>query len=165
MSIAETILPELDHEMQVTRTLLERVPESDPEWKPHPKSMALGRLATHIAELLGWVDITFQQTELDFSKGGYKPTSFTTTADLLAMFDAKLKSARAVLAATPDEAMMVPWTLRNGEHVIFTQPRIGVLRAFVLSHMIHHRGQLSVYLRLNDVPLPSIYGPTADSPM
>jgi uncharacterized damage-inducible protein DinB len=165
MSIAETILPELDHEMQVTRTLLERVPESDPEWKPHPKSMALGRLATHIAELLGWVNATLEETELDFSKGGYTPVPFTTTADLLAMFDAKLKSARAVLAATPDEAMMVPWTLRNGEHVIFTLPRIGVLRAFVISHMIHHRGQLSVYLRLNDVPLPSIYGPTADSPM
>jgi len=165
MSIAETMLPEFDHEMQVTRTLLERVPETNPEWTPHPKSMPLGRLATHLAELVGWVDTTLQQTELDFGKGEYKPTSFTTTADLLAMFDAKVKSARAVLAAAADQDMMVPWTLRNGEHVIFTMPRIGVLRAFVLSHMIHHRGQLSVYLRLNDVPLPSIYGPTADSPM
>jgi uncharacterized damage-inducible protein DinB len=163
MAIAESILPEFDHEMQTTRSLLERVPEANPDWKPHAKSMSLGQLASHIAELTAWTNSTLQQTELDFAKGDYKPAVFTNTADLLKMFDGLVKSAREVLAATPDQDMMVPWTLRNGDHVIFTMPRIAVLRSFVMNHMIHHRGQLSVYLRLNDVPLPSIYGPSADT--
>jgi len=150
--------------MATTRSLLERVPEANPDWKPHPKSMTLGRLATHVAELVAWTDTTLQQTELDFAKGDYKPALFTSTAALLETFDANVKSARAAIAGTSDQDMMVPWTLRNGDQVIFTLPRVGVLRSFVMNHVIHHRGQLSVYLRLNDVPLPSIYGPTADSP-
>jgi uncharacterized damage-inducible protein DinB len=165
MAIAESILPEFDHEMATTRSLLERVPEANPDWKPHQKSMPLGRLATHIAELVAWTGNTMHQTELDFAKGDYKPAQFTNTAGLLEMFDANVQQARAAIAGASDQDLMVPWTLRNGDHVIFTLPRVGVLRSFVMNHVIHHRGQLSVYLRLNDVPLPSIYGPTADSPM
>lgn len=165
MTIAESMLPEFDNEMKTTRTLLERVPEANPDWTPHVKSMSLGRLAVHTAELLDWIGVTLQETELDFAKGQYQPAAFTSTADLLAMFDTKVQSARAILAAAADQDMMVPWTLRNGEQVFFSMPRIAVLRGMVMNHLIHHRGQLSVYLRLNDVPLPSIYGPTADSPM
>lgn len=165
MTIAQSMLPEFDQEMKTTRSLLERVPEGDPDWKPHPKSMPLGRLATHVAELVGWVNSTLKQTELDFAKGDYKPTPFTTTAALLEMFDANVKSAREVIAGASDEDLMVTWTLRQGDHVIFALPRVAVLRAFTMNHIIHHRGQLSVYLRLNDVPLPSIYGPTADTAM
>jgi uncharacterized damage-inducible protein DinB len=165
MSIAETMLPEFDNEMKTTRTLLERVPEANADWAPHVKSMPLGRLATHVGELLDWIGVTLLQTELDFAKDKYQPAEFTSTADLLATFDAKVKSNRAILAAAADQDMMVPWTLRNGDQVFFSMPRIAVLRGMVMNHLIHHRGQLSVYLRLNDVPLPSIYGPTADSPM
>jgi len=165
MTIAESMLPEFDNEMKTTRTLLERVPEANADWVPHVKSMPLGRLATHISELLDWIGVTLLQTELDFAKDKYQPAEFTSTADLLATFDAKVKSNRAILAAAADQDMMVPWTLRNGDQVFFSMPRIAVLRGMVMNHLIHHRGQLSVYLRLNDVPLPSIYGPTADSPM
>jgi uncharacterized damage-inducible protein DinB len=164
MAIAESMLPEFDHEMTTTRSLLERVPEPHGQWVPHSKSMPLGRLASHIAELVGWTNSTLSQTELDFgAPGAYNPAQFTTTAKLLELFDANVKSARAAIAGVSDADLMVPWTLRNGEHVIFTMPRIAVLRSFVMNHIIHHRGQLSVYLRLHDVPLPSIYGPTADT--
>jgi uncharacterized damage-inducible protein DinB len=164
MTIAASMLPEFDHEMTTTRSLLERVPEKDPDWKPHPKSMPLGRLAVHIAELAGWTNSTLHQTQLDFAEpGAYNPAQFTTTAKLLELFDEKVKSARAAIEGTSDADMMVKWTLRNGENVIFTMPRVAVLRSFVMNHIIHHRGQLSVYLRLHDVPLPSIYGPTADT--
>jgi len=164
MAIAESMLPEFDHEMTTTRSLLERVPEPEGQWVPHAKSMPLGRLASHIAELVGWTTSTLGQTELDFgAPGAYNPTQFTTTEKLLELFDANVKSARAAIAAVSDADLMVPWTLRNGEHVIFTMPRVAVLRSFVMNHIIHHRGQLSVYLRLHGVPLPSIYGPTADT--
>lgn len=164
MTIAASMLPELDNEMATTRSLLERVPEQHGEWKPHPKSMSLGRLAAHIAELVGWTNSTIHQTELDFgAPGAYNPAQLTTTAKLLELFDANVQSARAAISGASDADLMVPWTLRNGEHVIFTMPRVAVLRAMVINHVIHHRGQLSVYLRLHDVPLPSIYGPTADT--
>jgi uncharacterized damage-inducible protein DinB len=164
MAIAESLLPEFDHEMATTRSLLERVPETEGAWVPHAKSMPLGRLAAHIAELVAWTNSTIQQTELDFGvPGAYNPAQLTTTAKLLELFDANVKSARAAIAGVSDADLMVPWTLRNGEHVIITMPRVAVLRSMVMNHVIHHRGQLSVYLRLHDVPLPSIYGPTADT--
>lgn len=164
MTIAAMMLPEFDHEMATTRSLLERVPEEHAAWAPHPKSMPLGRLAAHIAELPGWMGSTIHQTELDFgAPGAYNPTQFTTTAKVLELFDAHVKAAREALAGVSDADLMESWTLRNGEHVIFTQPRAGVVRGFVINHIIHHRGQLSVYLRLHNVPLPSIYGPTADT--
>jgi len=164
MSIAASILPEFDHEMATTRSLLERVPEQHAAWAPHTKYMPLGRLAGHIAELPGWTASTLHQTELDFgAPGAYNPTQFTTTAAILELFDKNVKAAHDAIAGVSDADLMVPWTLRNGEHVIFTLPRVGVLRSMVINHIIHHRGQLSVYLRLHDVPIPSIYGPTADT--
>ena len=167
MAIADALLPEYDHEIATTRTLLERVPAGKPAWKPHVKSMELGRLSMHIAELPTWVGHTLRQTELDVAPADpsqrYVAKPFTTTQAMVADFDAHAKEARAVIAATPDEAFFVPWSLKKAGHVEMTMPRIAVLRSFVMNHLIHHRGQLSVYLRLNDVPVPSIYGPTADT--
>ena len=161
MSISDTLLPEFDQEMSNTRRALERVPLDKADWKPHQKSMALGRLAIHLAELPGWVATTVNSDELDFSTG-YNPAKAANTEELLALFDKNVAAARAALAGAGDEAWHKPWTLRNGEHKIFTLPKIAVHRAFVMNHVIHHRGQLTVYLRLNDVPVPSIYGPSAD---
>jgi uncharacterized damage-inducible protein DinB len=161
MSISDSLLPEFDMEMANTRRALERVPMDKADWKPHPKSMALGRLATHLAELPGWVVTTVGSDELDFSTG-YNPPKAETTADLLALFDRNVSAARAALAGASDEVWHKPWTLRNGDHKIFTLPKIAVHRTFTMNHVIHHRGQLTVYLRLNDVPVPSIYGPSAD---
>ena len=164
MTIAASMLPEFDHEMATTRSLLERVPEGEAVWAPHEKSMTLGRLAAHIAELPGWMNSTIFQTELDFgAPGAYNPTQFTTTAKLVELFDANVKAAHDALAGVSDADLMVNWALRNGEHVIFSMPRVAVIRGFVINHIIHHRGQLSVYLRLHNVPIPSIYGPTADT--
>jgi uncharacterized damage-inducible protein DinB len=161
MSISDTLLPEFDQEMSNTRRALERVPMDKADWKPHQKSMALGRLAIHLAELPGWVVTTVNTDELDLG-GGYNPAKVTTTEELLALFDKNVSAARAALAGAADENWHKPWTLRMGDHKIFTIPKIGVHRAFTMNHIIHHRGQLTVYLRLNDVPVPSIYGPSAD---
>jgi uncharacterized damage-inducible protein DinB len=166
MSIAQSLLPEFDHEMATTRTLLERVPANKAGWNPHSKSMTLGRLSTHIAELLQWVNGTLRQTEIDVNPVGgpaFVAKPFESTSALLTMFDANVKAAREILAATPDSEFFVPWSLKNAGKVEMTMPRIAVLRGFVLNHIVHHRGQLSVYLRLNDVAVPSIYGPTADT--
>jgi uncharacterized damage-inducible protein DinB len=163
--IADSLLPEFDHEMAVTRPMLARTPEKDPAWKPHPKSMTLGRLAGHIAELPGWLVTTLEQTELDFNPpggGAWKAAEFTSTAALLALFDDNVKRARAALTKALDQDFMVPWTLKNSGATIFTLPRIAVVRSFVMNHLIHHRGQYTVYLRLNGVAVPQTYGPTAD---
>ena len=164
MAIVDALLPEFDHEMATTRTLLAAVPDARASWQPHAKSMSLGRLAAHIGNMPNWVLLTLQQDELDLGVGdatGQAP--FTSTAESLARFDALVKSSRAVLAETPDAVMQTLWTLRSGNHAIFSMPRGAVLRTWTMNHMIHHRGQLSVYLRLLDVPVPSMYGPTADS--
>jgi uncharacterized damage-inducible protein DinB len=161
MSISDSLLPEFDMEMANTRRALERVPMDKATWQPHPKSMTLGRLAIHLAELPGWATTTVTTDELDFASG-YNPTKAETTQELLALFDKNVAAARAALAGAGDEAWHKPWTLRNGEHVIFTMPKIAVHRGFVMNHIVHHRGQLTVYLRLNDVPVPSLYGPSAD---
>lgn len=166
MAIAESILPEFDHETATTRTLLERVPEGKAAWKPHAKSMSLGELAIHVASIPLWAKTTLRDTEFDVNPPGgpsYKPPTFGSTAQMLATYDEAVKAARALLASTSDAEFMTPWALKNGGKTIFSLPRAGVLRSFVLNHAIHHRGQLSVYLRLLDVPLPSIYGPTADT--
>ena len=166
MSIAESLLPEFDHETGTTRTLLERVPGDKADWKPHAKSMSLGTLATHVATIPGWMPITLQQTEFDTNPPGgqgYVPPAFEGTAKMLQTYDEGVKTARAMLAATTDAEMMVSWALKSGGKIIFTMPRVAVLRSFIMNHSVHHRGQLSVYLRLCDVPLPSIYGPTADT--
>jgi uncharacterized damage-inducible protein DinB len=167
MAIKESILPEYDHEMATTRKLLERVPEDKKDWQPHPKSMSLGRLSQHLATLPQWAAKTMSETELDMSPPGgpaYTPPEFESTASALATFDRNVREGREAIAAAEDKDWMVSWTLKNGGHTIFTLPRVAVLRSFVTNHVIHHRGQLSVYLRLNDVPIPSIYGPSADEP-
>ncbi len=167
MSIAETLLPEFDHEMANTRRMLEVVPADAAQWRPHPKSYTLGDLAAHIARLPVWCRYTVQQSELDLGlpeNASIARAPFTTTPELVERFDRNVQEARAALAAASDADMGRVWSLKNAGTVIFAMPRAAVLRGFVLNHMIHHRGQLSVYLRLRDVPLPSLYGPTADNP-
>ncbi|HEX6863894.1 MAG TPA: DinB family protein [Thermoanaerobaculia bacterium] len=165
MAIKESILAELDHEMATTRKLLERIPEQNAAWKPHAKSMSLGHLGVHLAQLPMWGALTMKETELDLNPPGgpgFKTPDFESTGALLATFDEHVRQAREAIAAASDPDFMVPWTLKNGGQEIFTMPRVACLRTFVVNHLIHHRGQLSVYLRLNDVPVPSIYGPSAD---
>ena len=164
MSIRDALLPEFDHEMATTRRLLERVPEAQFAWKPHEKSMSLGQLAGHIANLPMWCSATLAGTVLDLDSLG-EESSLTSPASRAAMledFDARVRAARAAVAGCSDPDMLTPWTLKNGTQELFTMPRISAVRSFVMNHLIHHRGQLSVYLRLQNVPLPSIYGPTAD---
>lgn len=162
MSIAQSLLPEFDHEFATLRKTLERVPDAKMDYAPHAKSMNMGRLAGHLAELPGWVNATIEHDELDFGKMAYKPFIPATTAELVSALDAALAKARPVLAGTSDAEMMKPWTLRTNEQIYFTMPKVAVLRSFVMNHMIHHRAQLGVYLRLNDVPVPGTYGPSAD---
>ena len=162
MSIAEALVPELEQEMTTTRRLLERVPSDRAQWKPHPKSFALGHLAQLISWMPGWIANTVSSTALDLTVApGY---SFETTETLLAGFDRNVREALAALRAAKDADFSVPWSLKRGDHVLFTAPRGAVVRMHI-SHLSHHRGQLTVYLRLLDVPIPSIYGPTADERM
>ncbi|MEX2152053.1 MAG: DinB family protein [Gemmatimonadaceae bacterium] len=162
MSIAETLLPEFDQEMASTRRLLERVPTEKGQWKPHPKSFALGHLAQLVATMPGWITRTVAGTEINLATGpGY---SFEKTETLVAQFDQHVKEARAAIAKSRDSDYGVPWSLKMGDRVLFTSPRGTVVRQHI-NHFCHHRGQLTVYLRLLDVPIPSIYGPTADERM
>lgn len=161
-NIASSLIAELEKEAATARKCLERVPAEKFAWKPHEKSMAFGALAVHIAEMFGWTPVTLQQPELDFAKFDYKPYEPATTEDLLEYFDKNYAEALEVLKSTGDETFLENWTMRNGEKVYFTAPKAAVMRGFVMNHIVHHRGQLSVYLRLNDIPVPSIYGPSAD---
>lgn len=158
-SIAQQLLPEFDQEMATTRRVLERVPTDRGTWKPHPKSFPLGHLAQLVATMPGWITQMLTQTDLDLSSGGRY--SLESTATLLEKFDKHVSEARAALAAAQDPDFDVPWSLRMARQVLFTLPRRDVLRQ-TINHLVHHRGQLTVYLRMNDVPIPSIYGPTAD---
>ena len=164
MAIRDGLLPEFDHEMATTRRLLERVPEAEFAWKPHARSMALGQLAGHIVNLPHWCSATLATTvfDLDDLPVATGPQLPASRAALIEEFDAKVSAARNQLTSTTDAEFMTPWTLKKGGQEVFTLPRISAIRSFVMNHLIHHRGQLSVYLRLKDVPLPSIYGPTAD---
>ena len=154
MPIADALLPEFDHEMTVTRKLLERVPEGQFDWKPHQKSMTLGQLAQHVATIPRWGTVTMSQNDFDLASNEPPPQA-TTRAE-------HVRSARAALVGKGDGEMTVPWALKRGNSVIFSMPRTAVWRSFVMSHLIHHRAQLGVYLRMHDVPLPSVYGPSAD---
>jgi uncharacterized damage-inducible protein DinB len=165
MGMSEAILAELKHEAATTRKMLERVPEDKFDWKPHERSMALGRLAGHVAELPGMFNAALTQDELDFATRTYGPFVPKATSELLDTFDTKVAQALELLADQSDEHLKKSWRLRSGDRIFFELPRVAVLRSMALNHMIHHRGQLSVYLRLLDVPLPSVYGPTADEPM
>lgn len=165
MSLADALLAELDHEMATTRKLLLAVQESKTSYRPHPKSWTLGELCVHLANILTWVPGTMSATELDLAPPGgptWTPPKFESAAATVRTFDANVKAARAAIAAAKDADFAVRWSLKNGGATIFTLPRAACLRSFILSHMIHHRGQMTVYLRLCDVPLPSVYGPTAD---
>ncbi len=157
--ISSAFLAELDVEMPTTRRLLERVPGDRASWKPHPKSFSLGHLAQLVTRMPGWLTHTMKQTRLDLSAG--PQYSLETTETLLAEFDRCVTEGRAAITEARDEDYQVPWSLTTGERVLFTAPRLVVMRQNV-NHLVHHRGQLTVYLRLLDVPLPSIYGPTAD---
>jgi len=165
MPISQSFLPEFDQEMANTRKTLERVPDGKFGWKPHDKSGTMGWLAAHVATLPGWIPITFGQDSLDVNPPGgpsFQLPKIENRAGLLAIFDKNVSEARKTLVAASDEQMMKPWTLLSGGNTIFTIPKVGVLRSFVLNHLIHHRAQLTVYLRLNDVPVPALYGPSAD---
>jgi uncharacterized damage-inducible protein DinB len=159
MSISQTLIPEFDQEMASTRRLLERVPTDKGEWKPHPKSFPLGHLAQLVATMPGWITRTVRGTEIDLSRSeGY---SFQKTEALVGQFDRHVREAREAIASAKDEDFGVQWSLKMGDQVLFSAPRGVVVRQHI-NHLVHHRGQLTVYLRLLDVPLPSIYGPTAD---
>lgn len=160
-NIASALMAELKQESIATRKCLERVPEDKFDYKPHEKSMTFGQLAAHIAEMVGWIAVTIKTDELDFA-ANYKPFTPKTNAELLEFFGKNLSEAIEALENASDEEMMKNWTLRKGDHIFFTMPRVQVLRGVVFNHVFHHRGQLSVYLRLNDIPVPSIYGPSAD---
>ena len=163
MAIKDALVPEFDHEMATTRRLLERVPETEFDWKPHEKSMSLGQLAGHIANLPTWCSATLEHTVLELDTiGDTRPRSPESRAWLLQQFDGNVAAARNLLTTKTDADMLSPWTLKKGGHELFTMPRLSAIRSFVMNHMIHHRGQLSVFLRLRNVPVPPIYGPTAD---
>jgi uncharacterized damage-inducible protein DinB len=165
MSISQALVSEFDQEMKVTRKVLERVPEAKFAWKPHERSMAFGKLAIHIAEMLAWVKPTFETDSFDFAPPGgepYQPMQAESQKQLLEFFDASAAAARAAIATATDQQMLQPWALLQGGKELFRMPRIAVVRGMFMNHIIHHRGQLSVYLRLNDIPVPSLYGPSAD---
>jgi len=165
MAIKDALLPEYDRETGTTRRLLERLPEDKFAWKPHQKSMSLGRLATHLAEVPHWGTLTLTATEFNMPAGPYQPVEKATRAEVLALFDENVATLRRQLEGISDGELMVTWTFKSDGQAIFSLPRMGVLRTMVMNHLIHHRGQLSVYLRENDVPLPAIYGPSADEKM
>jgi uncharacterized damage-inducible protein DinB len=165
MSISESLLPEFDHEMANTRKTLERIPDDKLAWKPHEKSYTMGALVTHIAAIPGWAQPTIEQDALDLSPPGappYQVLPVNSRQEALEKFDTNVAAARVAIAGASDEHLSQPWSLLAGGQTIFTMPRSAVLRGFILSHIIHHRAQLGVYLRINDVPVPSIYGPSAD---
>ena len=162
MTIANQMLAELQQEGITTRKILALVPVDKKDWKPHEKSMALGNLSRHVAEIYGWPKETVQDDELDFSKMDHKPIEITSNEQLLALFDKCMAKAKEILENTPDEEMAKPWTMRNGETIFFTMPKTQVMRTWVLNHSVHHRAQLGVYLRLLDIPIPGSYGPSAD---
>ncbi|MEP6921496.1 MAG: DinB family protein [bacterium] len=165
MALSDALLPEFDMEMANTRKTLERVPDGKFDWKPHPKSMAMGALATHLSNIPTWTNVAVQEDSLDMAPNGVPmagPPALNSTAELLQTFDDNVAKARAAIAAATDQDLFNMWTLQRSGNTLMTMPKIAVLRGFVLSHTVHHRAQLGVYLRLNDIPVPSIYGPSAD---
>ena len=165
MALVDALLPEFDREMGLTRKLLARAPEEHFAWQPHPKSMTLGRLAEHLAELPQWAAMTVNQAgvEMTTKPPGHQPPS--TRAAVLDLFDRNVALGRAALAGRTDAELAAPWKLTQAGKELFTMPKAAVLRNFVFNHVVHHRGQLSVYLRMQGVALPSIYGPSADEAM
>ena len=165
MAMNDMLLPEFEQEIAGARRTLERVPDDRLEWSPHAKSGTMGWLAAHLANVPSWAALTILRDDLDLAPGG-KPLEPApqpgSSAELVATLDRHAAEARAAIAGASDETLLQPWTLLQNGQAVMTLPRIAVLRSFVFNHLIHHRAQLGVYLRLNDVPVPSIYGPSAD---
>ncbi|MEK3913529.1 DinB family protein [Paenibacillus sp. FSL H7-0331] len=160
--VKQLIVGDATHELATTRRILERLPEEHMSWKPHEKSMTLGGLATHLINLLNWQIAIFQYTEFDLSTVPLRREPLVKRAEVLEEFDANVGKFEELLAECDEKTLGEEWTLRHGDHIILREPRAMALRTFGLSHMIHHRAQLGVYLRLLDIPVPGIYGPTAD---
>lgn len=160
-SLSLSLLGELDHELSQLRKTIERIPSEQLNFKPHPKSMTLSQLGTHLAQIPFWGAMTLTTPEVDLAQPWEQPDP-KTTEEILAILDRSVSEFRAALEPASEETMQAPWTLRKGEHVIFTMPRAQLMRGMIMNHLIHHRGQLSVYLRLLDVPVPALYGPSAD---
>jgi uncharacterized damage-inducible protein DinB len=164
VTISEILLPEFDQEMGNTRKTLERVPMNNPDWKPHKKSMALGYLARHVATLPDWITETINRDSWDVAPlegEKYQVPAASNAEELLALFDKSIAAARSAIAGASDEHLAKSWSLLAGGQVIFTVQRFSAVRTLI-NHGIHHRAQLGVYLRLNDVPVPALYGPSAD---
>jgi len=164
MAISKSLLPEFDNEMANTSKTLERVPDEKFGWKPHDKSFPMGALATHLANLPSWGSVTLSSDSFDLAPEGkpVKAPELNSTKEVLQKFDENAAATRAAILAASNEELFKHWTLQSNGNTIMTLPKIAVLRSFVMNHMIHHRAQLGVYLRLNDIPVPSIYGPSAD---
>lgn len=165
MSISESLLPEFDHEMANTRKVLERIPDDKLDWKAHEKSNTIGWVGMHLAEIPGWIDFTLNKDSFDVAPPGgepYRTPKATSRKAILDVFDKNVATGRAALATAQDQQLFQPWSLLSGGQTLFSMPRIAVLRSFVLNHSIHHRAHLCVYLRLNNVPVPGLYGPSAD---
>jgi uncharacterized damage-inducible protein DinB len=161
MALVDHLLPEFDHEMATTRKLLERVPDDPPPPQPHAKSFSLGQLAQHVANIPVWGTLTLERPDLDLAATP-PAAELGSRAAILEFFEGNAANARKLLVGRTDAELMAPWSLKRGDHVVFTMPKATVWRTFVMNHLVHHRGQLSVYLRQQDVPLPSMYGPSAD---
>lgn len=166
MNLNELLLPEFEREMENTRKTIERIPEDKLSWKPHPKSWSLAELVTHICNLPTWAIQTLKEDRMDLAPPGVEPPAprkpVNSQAEALKLFAQNTAAVRELLTTAGNESLMSPWTLLSGGHTVFTMPRLAVLRSFFLNHIIHHRAQLTVYLRLNDVAVPAIYGPSAD---
>ncbi len=165
MTIGQSMLPEFDQEMQSTRKALERVPDDKWNWKPHEKSGTVGWLASHVGTMVGWLPVTINTEELDYAPVGgpaFELPKITNRKELLAEFDKNVAGARAALAKVSDAEMLKNWKLLAGGKEILSMPRVACIRGMVLNHLIHHRAQLTVYFRLIGVPVPGLYGPSAD---
>ncbi len=161
--LTEMLLKEMEQEARTTRKMLERVPEDKYDWRPHPKSMTMMQLTTHIAELPAWVSMILHTDELDFATAPYQPTVIAHNGELLAQFEGSLESGKGALTGATDEDLLPTWTLRNGDEIYRAMPKGEFIR-FTFSQIVHHRAQLGVYLRLLDIPIPGSYGPSADDP-
>lgn len=162
MAMKDGMLPEFDHEMALTRKVIERVAEDKLGWAPHEKSMSLGRLATHVAEIPEWAQTILNEAEFNMTEGSYRPRTATTVAAMLAIFDEETAKTRASLASKSDAELMSTWVFKQNGKEMFSMPRVAAFRGWVMNHLIHHRGQLTVYLRQTGSKVPSIYGPSAD---